>query len=511
MRYDAACKEMSGMAREHPHAVKLEIPTVSKKNLRHTVDYYRKISYHRGLVLEGVRLCAMRNRGYWHAVYSELLQEKRRPVKPEEVEDRIRTLQREGGVATYNEIMREYNNKRLAAGLSAVKDGGPFGVARELTSIMEKRLATSILWFSWEIYMCLLYVEIEAYRTHTKRLPELRNDVIEQYFGANQGILEALKDYRDKVLHPQARVGEDQAIDRFFELTENSANNEIELVFTIQRMLDCHIQCVALGIIKTIDTELATLQELYKSGQRPRLRGHEKYGVWINRLRYRAPNVNLMTPQEFAGNVKKGVAPNLSLTCVIPLISRMMKHEIEIDGTTLGDPEQSENAGYVRMLMRSFILTSEGMGNVDTAKLLRADDPRTLPMSEICKLVKDGAEPRTLEDFQNLLALERVALAMIREPLRTYQKLVQRRELHVPTSMAQSIPTGEAYRKLCNYRNIVFHVKVGNYSPDKVERDWLQYIEEFPTIDIIHGLLAFYASRKGLGEVRAGATGDPGV
>ena len=73
-------KEIARMEIEQKHAVKLEIPKIEKSNLSRAFDYYRKISYHRGLVLEGIRLCAMRNRGFWHGIYEELLQEKRRPV-----------------------------------------------------------------------------------------------------------------------------------------------------------------------------------------------------------------------------------------------------------------------------------------------------------------------------------------------------------------------------------------------------------------------------------------------
>ena len=73
--------------------VRLEVPDICMDNLRQASNYYRKIAYHRGQVLEGVRLCAMRNRGYWHGIHAELEQEKGRPVKTEEIEDRIRVIQ----------------------------------------------------------------------------------------------------------------------------------------------------------------------------------------------------------------------------------------------------------------------------------------------------------------------------------------------------------------------------------------------------------------------------------
>ena len=79
-------------------------------NLNHPCWYVLQASRQSSLVLEGVRLCAMRNRGYWHGIYEELLQEKRRPVTPEEVQDRLRTIQKERGGATYRsrKLHRKY-------------------------------------------------------------------------------------------------------------------------------------------------------------------------------------------------------------------------------------------------------------------------------------------------------------------------------------------------------------------------------------------------------------------
>ena len=147
-------------------------------------------------------------------------------------------------------------------------------------------------------------------------MPELGDKVIDKYFSENWRILGALKEYRDKLLHPQTKVSEEQAADRFFDLVENTGNSEIGLVFTIQRMIDCHIQSVGLGIIRSMDAELVELLDVLKSGQRLPMKGHEKFQVWMNRIGYIAPNTNLMTPEQFGGTTKKGQAPNLSTTYV---------------------------------------------------------------------------------------------------------------------------------------------------------------------------------------------------
>lgn len=503
--------EIAKMENEQKHAIKLEIPKIGKSNLPRAVDYYRKISYHRGLVLEGIRLCAMRNRGFWHGIYEELLQEKQRPIKREEVEERIRNIQKERGEAAYQQVLREYNYQRIAAGQAPVKDGGPFRVAHEVKSSMEQRLVGPITFFSWEIYMCLLYVEIEAYRSHTVMIPELGNKVIDRFFRKNRRIIDAMKEYRDKVLHPQAKLGEEQVADRFFDLLENTGNSEIDLVFTIQGMIDCHIQSVGLGIIQSMDAELVELLDMLKSGQRLPMKGHDKFEVWMDRIKYIAPNTNLMTPEQFGGTTREGQAPNLSMTNVVGLVSRMMEHrtnEYEPNGQGLELPGDTD---YGRMLMRAFILMSEGIGLVDTAKLLGSEDPRTLPLPEILKTVKEGAEPETRQDVQNLMALDRVALAMIYEPIRTYHKMMKRHRIRVPEWMAQSIPTEKTYQQLRDFRNVVFHVKVEKHSPDKIEWGWIQHTEKHPTIDIIHALFTFYGFGKGIKELRTRARENRGV
>ena len=146
------------------------------------------------------------------------------------------------------------------------------------------------------------------------------------------------------------------------------------------------------------------------------------------------------------------------------------------------------------MLMRAFVLASEGMGAADTAKLLMSEDPRTLPLKEIVKCMKDGAVPETHQEVQNLIAVDRVALAMVHEPLRVYNKIFREGKVRVPEWMEKSIPSGKEYLRLRNFRNIVFHVKLENRSPDRIESEWLQHLDRYPMIDMIHGLLMFFGS-----------------
>ena len=474
--------------------VRLEVPSIGKANVRHAIDYYRKIAFHRGQVLEGVRLCAMRNRGFWHGIHAELEQKKGRPVNTKEIVDRIRAIQKLEGEAAFEKVRHAYNRTRISAGLDEIEDGGPFGLIHNLKRGMEEKLVRPILWYSWDIYLCLLYAEIEAYIAHAKKIPDLRDKVIDGLLCENQEILRALKIYRDKLLHPGAGIDEEQAIDQIFALVENSDQIELELVFTLQRIIDCHIRCIGLGITRSIDAELAQIIEVGKSGKWPGRRSRKKFEDWIGQIAYVPPNANSMTADEFGGNLKKGSAPNLSMSAAIALVSRMMEHEISNRRPRIEIPDVPGDRDYVRMLMRAFVLASEGMGAADTAKLLMSEDPRTLPLMEIVKCMKDGAVPETDQEVQNLIAVDRVALAMVHEPLRVYNKIVRERKVRVPEWMENSIRSGKEYRRLVNFRNIVFHVKREHRSPDRIENEWLQHSERYPVIDMIHGLLMFFGS-----------------
>lgn len=472
--------------------VRLEVPAIAKANVRYAIDYYRKIAYHRGQILEGVRLCAMRNRGFWHGVHEQLVREKGRGVASDEIVDRIRAMQRLEGEAAFQKILLAYNSTRSAEGLNENEDGGPFGVVHDLKRSMEERLVRPILWHGWEIYLCLLYVEIEAYIGHAKKIPDLRDRVIDEFLRVNQDVLGALKTRRDKLLHPEAQIDEGRAINRFFAAVENSGQSELEIVFTLQRMIDCHIWCVGLGITRSMDAELAQIIEIGKSGKWPGKRSAKKFNDWIGKIAYVPPNANCMTAEEFGGNLKRGWAPNLSMSAATGLVSRMMDHGTPEGRPRFEIPDLPGDRDYVRMLMRAFILASEGMA--DTAKLLTSKDPKTLPLKEIVACMKDGAVPETEQELQNLIALNRVALAMVHEPLRVYNQVVRERKLRVPDWMAESIPSGKAYREFVNFRNIVFHVKLKNRSPDRIESEWLQHSEDYPLVNMIHGLLMFFGS-----------------
>ena len=71
----------------------LQVPTFDRKSVRHAIRYYKKMSYHRSVVLEGVRRCALRNRHYWYEAMKQLTSEMDRSPTIGEILDRINIRQ----------------------------------------------------------------------------------------------------------------------------------------------------------------------------------------------------------------------------------------------------------------------------------------------------------------------------------------------------------------------------------------------------------------------------------
>ena len=57
-------------------------------------------------------------------------------------------------------------------------------------------------WVPWEIYMCLLYAEIEHYVTISQKHMALAYAPLEDYLASHQTLVQSLNEVRHKFLHP---------------------------------------------------------------------------------------------------------------------------------------------------------------------------------------------------------------------------------------------------------------------------------------------------------------------
>ena len=152
----------------------LQVPKFDRKSVRHAIRYYKKMSYHRSVVLEGVRRCAMRNRHYWYETMEQLTSEMGRSPTIGEILDRINIRQAQTAQEEFEIVARTSDAFRRAAGLETPEKGFPFSRAHELRRLLEPRLTSQLLHSVWDIYLCLLYVELDGYETHARSTPDLR-------------------------------------------------------------------------------------------------------------------------------------------------------------------------------------------------------------------------------------------------------------------------------------------------------------------------------------------------
>ena len=447
----------------------LQVPQFDRQSVRHAIRFYKKMSYHRSVVLEGVRRCAMRNRHYWYETMEQLTSETDRSPTIGEILDRINVRQAQTAQEEFEIVARTSDAFRREAGLETPEKGFPFSRAHELRRLLEPRLTSQILHSIWDIYLCLLYVELEGYETHARSTPELRCRTIDAFLKGNRPFIDWLKSFRHKLLHPISELTGQDLADEYVRTLSGSSSSELDHVFTLQRMMDCHLVTVRQGIV--------------------RIRGQD----WVSsHLGSAPPDTNYMNRYQLVGLGTFASAPNLSILLCACLASRMMESDSSPGSSPMSSLSESVRSGLSNMLLRSLILISERVGTVDFVKLFRSDNPDTLSSTQIAELSRDGSVPRSLQESNNILALDRVAVALLHEPIRIYIELARSSGTCGTNVISGSIPQGKALSALKSFRNVVFHVHLGKNNPDLLESRWLEFINAYPSIDLVSSLLTFF-------------------
>ena len=319
-----------------------------------------------------------------------------------EILDRINVRQAQTAQEEFEIVARTSDAFRREAGLETPEKGFPFSRAHELRRLLEPRLTSQILHSIWDIYLCLLYVELEGYETHARSTPELRCPTIDAFLKGNRAFIDWLKSFRHKLLHPISELTGQDIADEYVRTLSGSSSSELDHVFTLQGMMDCHLVTVRQGIV--------------------RIRGQD----WVSsHLGSTPPDTNYMNRYQLVGLGTFASAPNLSILLCACLASRMMESDSPPGSSPMSSLSESVRSGLSNMLLRSLILISERVATVDFVKLFRLDNPDTLSSTQIAELSRDGSVPRSLQESNSILALDRVAVALLHEPIRIYIELAR--------------------------------------------------------------------------------------
>ena len=131
------------------------------------VQNYRKLRLHRCVIVEGVRVIAFRNMDHLYTT-------------------RVRLRAMDWGDA--EAMTRVYNKMLEDQGLDQTE-------ANRWALVWASRAA-------WEIYMCLLYAEIEHYTAVSLKHPIIKREPLDNYLKSHEALIEHLQSVRDILLHP---------------------------------------------------------------------------------------------------------------------------------------------------------------------------------------------------------------------------------------------------------------------------------------------------------------------
>ena len=124
--------------------------------------------------------------------------------------DRINIRQAQTAQKEFEIVARISDASRLESGLEVPEKGYPFSRAHELRRLLESRLTSQILHSIWDIYLCLLYVELDSYKKQARSTPDLRCPTIDIFLKDNSAFIAWMKSFRDKLLHPISELTTDQ-------------------------------------------------------------------------------------------------------------------------------------------------------------------------------------------------------------------------------------------------------------------------------------------------------------
>ena len=134
--------------------------------------HHRSLRYHRFRILEGIRAVAFRNLDELHGAMDHV------------------------GLSQFqSEQDRAAVHTHILDSLGF--EANPFSRA----------VLSWTLWLPWEVYLCLIYAEIEGYCQISSEAPALACPRLTSFLTQHRSSIAGLKVLRDKTLHPQKDLG----------------------------------------------------------------------------------------------------------------------------------------------------------------------------------------------------------------------------------------------------------------------------------------------------------------
>ena len=316
----------------------------------------------------------------------------------------------------------------------------------------------------WEMYLCLLYVELEGYRSASRREPGLAFGLLEELLGQKAAIVEDLKTLRDKMLHPAKPIDLGDALDRFMDTGALIDGHYYQTVFDLHRRLDMYVLWLGSSLIQLGIGELTEA----------RMSGRQIEPGRLDLLR-RARVVLSAPPPVFNGTLDLSARQTPFDMWKWWILG--LHRAIRLEKASSAYPEFLRRAKTdgMRMLMRSLVFANEWIHLLDFEKLRSIKTRAELEAHRPHELLLDGTSAATEQELQDLTAPLRVSCALLAEPLRLYYQTVEvmpslRREAIDEVVGEAAVPT-----EFTRFRNLVFHLGGNGGDPEDTE---FQFLEE---------------------------------
>ena len=435
------------------------------------LKYYVKLREHRCSVTEGIRVVVFRNMTHLSRVMVQL------GVKS--------TADRASRLSVIDQMLEDQ------------------GLEQSPTN---RWLLDSATWVPLEVYMCLLYAEIENYWMISQKHALLAYQPLDDYLVSHRSMVQSLKDVRDGLLHPLKEAGYEHSLQTFVQCAKNVAPSYLTPIAEIQRLIDDYLQWLRESLKESVIEEAVALSnEQHLEGIRKNVEGLTALMEGsVDDEEKKSIGLSLKRELELRDFLVQNFAPGPALTAkqrqqlaqwetkqdalVWPLPNRPYDSSADFIQTPihrklssfLPSPYEDEEPkwtgldlpGFLRhkrsacigLLFRSLIILNETytgtVAAMDSKVPGRSLSDIVDGYGSLEKFVQEAMPIETVEDLRQAevgTAPGVVALALIAEPLRLYRQITSTRN-ELRRDGIERLMGKDTLEPVSRFRNVVFHV-----------------------------------------------------
>ena len=447
------------------------IENLEIKHLESLVHPYQNLFHHRTVILEGIRKIAFRNMIH--------------------LENTMNFLEESSKYGSKDKLKIE----RIKAKMLTDQ-----GLENNTTNQAVIEWAT---FFPLQLYLALLYAEIEFYQRSMAQNPILFYKDFSNYIDDNKELLYALKQFRNSFLHPNTNQ---YSLERAFLQTSPSYNIAPEL----QNRLDEYIRRLRISLLNTLKEELFQLPEIQQVYCQDRflhinimrmsyhqdIQGIMHCEDQVRKLSYKMEHISNAdrswqpTPQQRDKgyrlaeclNIVSPSGPEQELTPPETLQPPIHDNILSFLSSLILTPPISTTTdrytnhikrslrSYCRIVITGLVLLNENH-HLSTA-LLKADPANEQILKDpeaLTSVLLDHVLQLPFQLKQEHVARIRIIVALCYELLRVYRDLITENNL-LPHPKLNSFLSNQSFKHLRLLRNSIFHVVCGERDPYKI--DW---------------------------------------